>query len=112
MTLKRNFNHSQEIDDNGQNSHAGKPKDKAQIIHTINTDFHNIMLGAFQKDLIISNIAHQVYQIGQSIGLDQITILKATINEYHKVLSNIMTDEYRKKLKEPINLANLLSMKG
>ncbi len=25
MTLKRNFNHSQEIDDNGQNSHAGKP---------------------------------------------------------------------------------------
>ena len=24
MTLKRNFNHSQEIDDNGQNSHAGK----------------------------------------------------------------------------------------
>ncbi len=31
MTLKRNFNHSQEIDDNGQNSHAGKPKKKITL---------------------------------------------------------------------------------
>ena len=75
-------------------------KTKAEIIYDIETKYNRIMLGMYPKDKLVVNIAYAVYQLGKDLDIDEITILKATINEYHKALSDIMTEERNKLLIE------------
>lgn len=83
-------------------------KSKERILAETEQAFNRVMMGiappfqSFASCRLDIPVMSNVWRLGQSLGLDEITILKIAIIHYHQALSDSASEQFLEKLQETL----------